>query len=46
LPDVRQSRTYTCGPSSIQAILMYYGLEKREDILAYYCQTTEEGTIP
>jgi len=25
---------------------MYYGLEKREDILAYYCQTTEEGTIP
>jgi predicted double-glycine peptidase len=34
LPDVRQSKTYTCGPSSLQAVLMYYGIEKREDILA------------
>jgi predicted double-glycine peptidase len=34
LPDVRQSKSYTCGPSSLQAVLMYYGIEKREDILA------------
>lgn len=30
LPDVRQATDYTCGPSSLQAVLMYYGEEVRE----------------
>jgi len=28
LPDVRQAEDYTCGPSSLQTVLMYYGIEK------------------
>lgn len=32
-PDVRQSRNYTCGVSSLQAILYYYGVSFREDEL-------------
>lgn len=47
LPDVRQSKSYTCGPSSLQAVLMYYGIEKREDILAELAQATlETGSTP
>lgn len=34
LPDVRQATDYTCGPSALQSVLMFYGEEVREDKLA------------
>lgn len=33
VPDVRQATDYTCGASALQAVLAYYGIESREDIL-------------
>jgi len=45
--DVRQATPYTCGTSCVQAILNYYGIDKREDVLAKQLGTTEEaGTSP
>lgn len=47
LPDVRQSTTYTCGVSSLQAILFYYGLQYREGTLAEYAgSNANDGTPP
>jgi hypothetical protein len=47
LPDVRQSTTYSCGASVLQAILLYYGIEEREDALMQAARTTEAfGTHP
>lgn len=34
VPDVRQATDYTCGASALQAVLAYYGIETREDLLA------------
>ena len=34
VPDVRQATDYTCGASVLQAVLAYYGIETREDIIA------------
>ena len=34
VPDVRQATDYTCGASALQAVLAYYGIETREDIIA------------
>ncbi len=34
VPDVRQSTNYTCGVAALQAVLAYYGIETREDMLA------------
>lgn len=34
VPDVRQSTSYTCGASALQAVLAYWGQEIREDRLA------------
>jgi uncharacterized protein len=33
-PNIRQSTNYTCGVSVTQAILLYYGIDIREDILS------------
>jgi predicted double-glycine peptidase len=45
--DVRQGASYTCGVASAQAILKYYGIEKREDQLAEQLGATEaDGTSP
>ncbi len=45
--DVRQATPYTCGVSSSQAILNYFGIDKREDELALQFGTTEaNGTSP
>jgi predicted double-glycine peptidase len=41
VPDVRQATTYTCSASALEAVLAYYGIEKREDELA-----TELGVTP
>ena len=47
MPDVRQDVNYTCGPSSLQAVLGYYGEEHFEKDLADLCVTSsEEGTPP
>lgn len=34
VPDVRQATDYTCSASALQAVLAYYGIEAREDVLA------------
>jgi len=44
-PDVRQSKSFSCGASAVQAILYYYGIEIREDKLISKLNTnSEEGT--
>jgi hypothetical protein len=45
--DIRQATPYTCGVSAAQAILSYYGIDTREDLLAQKFGTTEtSGTSP
>jgi len=45
VPDVRQSTRYTCGASALEAVLLYFGVEKIEDDLAEELDTTsEDGT--
>lgn len=47
LPDVRQSTDYSCGPSALQSVLMYYGEEHGEVDLMELCQADpEQGTPP
>jgi predicted double-glycine peptidase len=47
LPDVRQSTVYSCGASAMQAVLMHYGQELREDELMEVLATSSEcGTTP
>lgn len=47
VPDVRQSTVYSCGASALQAVLMYYGEEFREDELMVMLGTDcEDGTTP
>lgn len=47
LPDVRQTTDYSCGPSALQSVLMYYGEEHSEPDLMELCQADpQEGTPP
>ena len=47
IPDVRQSTAYSCGAAALQAVLSYYGIDKRERALMDMLRTTEEaGTSP
>jgi predicted double-glycine peptidase len=47
VPDVRQSTSYSCGAAALQAVLGYYGIEAREDVLMKELRTTEaQGTHP
>lgn len=47
VPDVRQSTIYSCGASALQAVLMYYGEEFREDELMRRLGTDcDDGTTP
>lgn len=47
VPDVRQSTSYTCGASALQAVLAYWGHEYREDKLVEMLGTNAEvGTPP
>lgn len=47
VPDVRQSQPYSCGAACLQAVLNYYGIDKREGVLMQELNTTEEaGTHP
>lgn len=44
LPQIRQTYGYDCGAKTIQAILVYYGIEIRGDHIMKFAQTTKEGT--
>lgn len=47
VPDVMQATTYTCGPSSLSAVLSYYRLVHRESELAKLAKTDSNyGTSP
>lgn len=46
-PDTRQSTDYSCGAAALQAVLYYYGTDKREDQLRKELGTTDkDGTEP
>lgn len=47
LPDVRQSTEYSCGASSLESVLAYYGRDIDEENLRVLLGTTaESGTYP
>ena len=46
VPDVRQATDYTCSASALQAVLAYYGIEAREDVLARELGATPEDGAP
>ena len=47
VPDVMQATDYTCGPSSLSAVLSYYSIIYREMELAKMAKTIEDfGTGP
>ncbi|MBI2264303.1 MAG: C39 family peptidase [Armatimonadetes bacterium] len=47
VPDTRQTTDYTCGPSALQAVLMYWGKEHLEPDLAEMLHTDPlQGTNP
>jgi len=46
VPDVRQATDYTCSASALQAVLAYYGVERREDELAKELGATPEDGAP
>jgi hypothetical protein len=47
VPDVRQSTNYSCGAAALQAVLSYYGIDKRERALMDMLKTSEStGTSP
>ncbi len=46
VPDVRQPTNFSCGPTSLQAVLAYYGTDKRVDELMNLTNTSENGTTP
>lgn len=47
VPYFKQDTDYTCGPTSLQMVLAYYGVQYSEPHLAKKMQTsTETGTCP
>lgn len=47
VPDVRQSTNYSCGAAALQAVLGYYGIDKRERDLMDMLKTSQDaGTSP
>lgn len=45
VPTVRQATDHTCGVASLQSILMYHGIDCREDILAGKLNVTDHAKI-
>jgi predicted double-glycine peptidase len=46
-PHVRQGTDYSCGASVVQAILAYYGINRREDVIIQTIGTNHQnGTSP
>jgi predicted double-glycine peptidase len=46
VPDVRQTTSYTCSASALQAIFAYYGIEASEDELAKELGATPKDGAP
>lgn len=46
VPDVRQNDVDSCGVASVQAVLAYYGIDKRSDELKVLLKTDDNGTTP
>jgi predicted double-glycine peptidase len=47
VPDVRQSTDYSCGAAALQAVLSYWGIDKREgELMAALKTTPRQGTHP
>jgi predicted double-glycine peptidase len=46
VPDVRQPTNYSCGPTCLQAVLNYYGIDTRMDVLMNMTNCTLNGTTP
>ncbi|MFA6161522.1 MAG: cysteine peptidase family C39 domain-containing protein [Patescibacteria group bacterium] len=44
LPQLRQTYGYDCGAKAIQTVLVYYGIELREDHILKTAGTTKNGT--
>lgn len=44
VPIVRQTFDYDCGAAALQSVLMYYGIDVREDRLMKTAGTTTRGT--
>ncbi len=43
-PDLRQTYDYDCGAKAIQGVLMYYGIDVREDEILETSKTDKRGT--
>ncbi|MFH0867918.1 MAG: cysteine peptidase family C39 domain-containing protein [Candidatus Woesearchaeota archaeon] len=43
-PKLRQTYDHDCGAKALQAVLAYYGIEVREDVLIKHTETTKDGT--
>jgi len=44
LPGLRQTFNFDCGAIALESVLVYYGIEVREDILMKSVGTTKKGT--
>jgi len=44
LPHLRQTYGYDCGAKALQTVLVYYGIEVREDQIIKYAKTSKKGT--
>lgn len=45
-PENIQTYDYDCGAKALQSVLIYYGLDVREDIIIQAAHTTKSGTNP
>lgn len=45
-PSLRQTFDYDCGPTALQAVLLYYGIEKRKDEIIDLVGADHLGTPP
>ncbi|MBS3080401.1 C39 family peptidase [Candidatus Pacearchaeota archaeon] len=45
-PSLRQTFEYDCGPTALQSVLLYYGIEKRKDEIIDIVGTDRHGTSP
>jgi ABC-type bacteriocin/lantibiotic exporter with double-glycine peptidase domain len=45
-PELRQVYSYDCGATALQAVLIYYGFDVREDKLMELAKTNKDGSSP
>ncbi len=41
-PELRQAYDYDCGATALEAILAYYGIEVREELILKCAKTTKK----